>query len=74
MPKKLLRINQPKQLDVEKYLNKDLDLVMETGAVYFGQINKIAGNQIHFSDKIRNKHVFELSEIQELIIAEIHQF
>lgn len=74
MAKKLIRINHPQQTDLEKCLNKDLDLVMETGAVYFGQINKIVGSQIHFSDKIRNKHVFELSEIQELIIAEIHQF
>ena len=74
MAKKLIRIQAPTQRDFEKYSNIDVDIVLVTGSVYFGQIKVVKLNEIVFSDKLNNKRIFSSQEVKELIVDEIHSF
>ena len=74
MPKKLIRIHSPKAQDLIKYLGKDMNIVLKNGIVYFGVLTKLDKEQFFFSDKINNKHVKSLNELEEIVIDEIHQF
>lgn len=74
MAKKLIRIHHPNTSDLEKYLNLDLDLVMENKSVYFGQIKQIKNSEIEFRDKMNNKIVIQSQKVTELIVDQIHSF
>ena len=74
MAKKLIRTYSPTVSDLEKVKDRDIDIILKTKAVYFGNIRTVKSNSVIFRDKINNKTVIKIDDIAEIIVDEIHSF
>ena len=74
MAKKLIRTYSPNNNQLEKVIDRDINIVLKTKSVYFGTIKQVKSDTIIFRDKINNKIVIPIENIAEVIIDEIHSF
>jgi small nuclear ribonucleoprotein (snRNP)-like protein len=74
MPKNLIRIKNIESFDLQSIVNKDINIVLKSGSVFFGQIISVQNNSLTLRDKIGTKHILPLAQIEEIIQDKIHEF
>ena len=70
MSVQLYRINSDEILSKQELLvNKEVDIVLLDNSVYHGIIKKISDNNIFVSNMIKNKTVFAITSISEIVYS-----
>lgn len=54
--------------NLEKYINTELNLVLDNQVTFHGKIIAINENQIKFQDNLLKKYNFEITQISEFIV------